>query len=101
MKGNTIGEFIDDLLMMGGPEKEFVFRKKYYFLEISYDSSSCNYILCIDEYDNTTQRNRSLIHTYSFPGRDYTECVNKFEDAEIFDGMTIYQAEQEIEVLFG
>ncbi|MDO4478843.1 MAG: hypothetical protein Q4B73_07385 [Lachnospiraceae bacterium] len=101
MKGNTIGEFIDDLLMMGGPEKEFIFRKKYYFLEITYDNSSCNYNLCIDEYDNTTQRSKTLTHTYSFSGRDYTECVNKFEDAEIFAGMTVYQAEQEIEVLFG
>ena len=25
MKGCTVAEFIDDLLTMGGPEKEFVF----------------------------------------------------------------------------
>jgi len=101
MRGNTIGEFFDDLLMMGGPEKEFVFRKRYYFLESTYETSSRNYILCIDEYDNTTPRNKTLIQSYSFSGSDYTECVKKFEGAEIFDGMTIYQAEQEIEVLFG
>ena len=26
MTGNTLTEFMDDLLAMGGPEKEFVFR---------------------------------------------------------------------------
>lgn len=29
--------FIDDLLTMGGPEKEFVFREKIYFLETVFD----------------------------------------------------------------
>ena len=26
MRGNTLTEFMDDLLTMGGPEKEFLFR---------------------------------------------------------------------------
>jgi hypothetical protein len=101
MIGNTIGEFIDDLLIMGGPEKEFIFRKKYYFLETTYHESTCIFTLCIDEYDNTTPESKALICSHCFSGKDYAECVNKFEDAEIFDGLTIYQAEQEIEVLFG
>jgi len=101
MTGNTIGEFIDDLLMMGGPEKEFVFRKKYYFLETTYDESTSIFRLCIDEYDNTKPERKILIQSYCFTGKNYAECVNTFEDAEIFDNMTIYQAEQEIEVLFG
>ena len=33
MKGNTLADFIDDLLSMGGPEKEFVFRDRFFFLE--------------------------------------------------------------------
>ena len=33
MIGNTIGEFIDDLLSAGGPEKEFIFRNNRYFME--------------------------------------------------------------------
>ena len=28
MIGNTLSEFIDDILTMGGPEKEFLFRGK-------------------------------------------------------------------------
>ena len=33
MKGNTLAEFLDDLLTVGGPEKEFVFRDRFSFLE--------------------------------------------------------------------
>lgn len=29
------------------------------------------------------------------------ECVEQFEKAAIFDNLTIYEVEQEIEVLFG
>ena len=101
MIGNTIGEFIDDLLIMGGSEKEFIFRKKYYFLETTYNETTNSFTLCIDEYDNTVPESKALIRSQYFSGKDYTECVNKFEDAEIFDGLTIYQAEQEIEILFG
>ena len=28
MIGNTLSEFVDDILTMGGPEKEFLFRGK-------------------------------------------------------------------------
>ena len=34
-------------------------------------------------------------------GRGFRECFEQFEKATIFDGMTIYDAESEIEVLFG
>ena len=33
-------------------------------------------------------------------GKDFRECFEQFEKATIFDGMTIYDAESEIEVLF-
>ena len=33
MTGNTLSEFIDDILTMGGPEKEFLFRGKKYMLQ--------------------------------------------------------------------
>ena len=33
MKGNTLSEFINDLLTMGGPEKEYEYRGKRYFME--------------------------------------------------------------------
>lgn len=101
MKGNTIGEFIDDILLTGGPEKEFIFRNKYYFLETTRDSEDKMLELSIDEYDNSDPGDKIYLCSYNFKGADFAECVNKFEDARIFDGLTIYQAEQEIEVLFG
>ena len=33
MIGNTLSEFVDDILTMGGPEKEFLFRGKKYILQ--------------------------------------------------------------------
>ena len=33
MKGNTLTEFINDLLAMGGPEKEFEYHNKRYFMQ--------------------------------------------------------------------
>lgn len=101
MKGNTIGEFIDDLLLTGGPEKEFTFRTKYFFLETTSNRESGTLEMALDEYDNTAPENKKYICTHSFAGDNFAECVAKFENAEIFDGMTIYQAEQEVEVLFG
>ncbi len=100
MKGNTLGEFIDDILVSGGPEKEFVFRNKYYFLE-----STCKrnegIELRIDEYDQQESDEPKYIQTYRFMGKDLTECTNQFERAKIFEGLTIYEAEPEIEVVFG
>ncbi|MCH3973389.1 MAG: hypothetical protein LKE53_11645 [Oscillospiraceae bacterium] len=95
MKGNSLQEFMDDLLATGGPEKEFVFRKKRYFLETVYYSEKAENELSVDEIDMPKGK------TYSFRGKTLRECVEKFENAPIFDGLTIYEAESEIEVLFG
>lgn len=101
MNGNTINNFIDDLLTMGGPEKEFVFREKLYFLETVFDQERSMKKLYLDEYDNSDPQNQKLLKTHSFWGNTFAECVEQFEAAKIFDGMTIYEAEQEIEVLYG
>ena len=100
MKGNTLGEFIDDILISGGPEKEFVFRDKYYFLESTCKGNGCME-LRIDEYDTQESDEPQYIKTYRFIGKNLTECTNQFETAKVFEGLTIYEAEPEIEVLFG
>ncbi len=96
MKGCTLGEFMNDLLTMGGPEKDFLFRGKRYFME-----SQCY------------EKNPALIEFVIFEcfgdenyifrchGKTFRECVEQFEKAKIFDGLTIYEVESEIEVLFG
>ena len=101
MKGNTLGEFIDDILLTGGPEKEFIFRDKFFFLETVVNQETKVLDLTIDEYDNADPKNKKYLKTYLFPGKNYTDCVFQFETAAIFSGMTIYQAEREIVVLFG
>ena len=95
MKGNTLQEFIDDILEMGGPEKEFTFRGKSYFLETLKDPETGMLTLHIDEISN-----QSALHM-SFLGNNFQECANEFGKARIFDGLTIYEAEQEIVVLYG
>ena len=95
MKGNTLSEFMDDLLTCGGPEKEFTFRGRQYFMEARYHADTGMTELYLNEYGCEPERE------LAFWGADLRECVHKFEQAEVFDGLTIYKAEQEIEVLFG
>lgn len=101
MKGNSIGEFIDDILLAGGPEKEFTYLDKYYILETTYDPQDGLLDLHIDAYDNSVPKNKVYLCSYSYKGNDLAECVRHFENARIFDGLTIYQAEQDIVVIFG
>lgn len=101
MKGQSINEFIDDLISMGGPEKEFVFRNRFFFLETMYRDEKDMLELYLDEYDNTNPKEKVFVARHSFWGKTNLECVNQFEQAKVFDGLTIYGAEPEIEVLFG
>lgn len=104
MKGNSVSEFIDDILSAGGPEKEFTFRNKFYFLETIYNEEKNRMELRIEEYDRSDPENTArdiFVQTYIYSGKDFAECTAKFEKARIFDGLTVYEAESEIEVLFG
>lgn len=96
MKGNTLTEFMDDLLTMGGPEKDFLFRDRRYFMEsqpYEKDKAQKEFVIfeCFGEQN----------YIFRCHGKNNEECVRQFEKAKIFDGMTIYEAEPEIEVLYG
>ncbi len=96
MKGNTVSEFINDLLTMGGPEKEFTFRGRRYFMEAQvYEKNSTLTEFVIFECFGDEN------YIFRCHGKNFRECVEQFENAKIFDGLTIYEAESEIEVLFG
>ncbi len=96
MIGNTLSEFIDDILTMGGPEKEFLFRGKKYMLQCQkYETNPSLTELVIFECFGDEN------YVFRCHGKDFRECFKQFEKATIFDGMTIYDAESEIEVLFG
>ena len=49
----------------------------------------------LDEYGLETERK------LGFWGANLRECAREFEQAKVFDGLAIYEAEQETEVLFG
>lgn len=96
MKGNTLTEFMDDLLAAGGPEKEFLFRNRRYFMEAQpykKDPTQTEFVI-FECFGNQN-------YIFRCHGKNNEECVKQFEKAKVFDGMTIYEAESEIEVLFG
>ena len=96
MKGNTLAEFIDDLLAVGGPEKEFEYAGKRYFMQAQpYEKDTSQVELVI--YECFGEEN----YIFRCHGRSTAECVEKFEGAKLFDGRTIYEAHDEITVLYG
>lgn len=95
MIGNTLSEFVDDILTMGGPEKEFLFRGKKYMLQCQkYEANPSLTELVIFECFGDEN------YVFRCHGKDFRECFEQFEKATIFDGMTIYDAESEIEKFF-
>ena len=101
MKGNTLTEFLDDLLASGGPEKEFIFRDKTFFLEAIYSEMKKKHGLRLDEYVQERNGELRLEKSSEFWGDSFIECTEKFENAPLFDGMSICDAEAEIEVTYG
>ena len=94
MKGNNLNEFIDDLYSTGGPEKEFLHKGNRYFLEsANIDDRTIEMAIfqCFGKGE----------YIFRCKGKNFAECAKQFENAKIFDGKTIYEVENEIEVLFG
>ncbi len=98
MRGNTLEQFMDDLLTMGGPEKEFTYKNHRYFLETRAISETELDMYVFEIFENEEKDHEFLCHCI---GKDFAECVAKFEKERIFEGKTIYEAEQDIEVVFG
>ncbi len=90
MMGKSLNEFIGDLYY--NAEMEFTYKGQKYIIT-GYISDE-DYAI---EMFNT--QNGDNIFSVSDPSRQF--CVQAFENVEIFDGKTIYEAESEIEVLFG
>lgn len=96
MRGNTLTEFIDDILTMGGPEKEYEYRGKNYMLETwPYEEDPTQIELVIFECFGEGN------YVFRCHGKNLAECTKQYEKAKIYDGRTIYEAEQEITVLYG
>ena len=93
MKGNDLNEFIDD--MYHNPEKEISYCGKRYMITGYVDETSEFYTLEVYTIEKDCKE------LFKFTSKVRYECVEQFEVAKIFDGKTIYEAEKDIEVLFG
>lgn len=93
MLGNNLNEFIDD--MYHNPEKEISYRGERYMV-VGYVDEKCKlYTLEVYTIGQDCQE------LFKYTSKERCECVEAFEKAKIFDGRTIYEAEKDIEVLFG
>ena len=93
MLGNDLNEFIDD--MYHNPEKEISYCGKRYMVTGYVDEKGELYTL--EVYTIEKDCKELFKHT----SKVRYECVEAFEKAKIFNGKTIYEAEKDIEVLFG
>ena len=93
MKGNTLNEFMDD--MYHNPEKEISYCGKRYMVT-GYVDETCE-LYTLEVYTIEKDCKELFKHT----SKVRYECVEAFENAKIFEGKTIYEAEENIEVLFG
>ena len=95
MKGNTLEEFLKDVKEMGGPEKEFIYKDKTYFLEATYNNDTSKDELLIFECFGEQKT------IFLGIGDSLEDVYNQFIEAKIFDGRTILEAHEDIEVTFG
>ena len=93
MKGNYLNEFIDDLYH--NPEKEISYRGAKYMIRGYFSPSANVYTLevCTIELSPHT--------LFSHTSSERRDCVESFVNAKIFNGMSLYEVEKDIEVLYG
>lgn len=95
MKGNRLQVFLHDILVMGGPEKEYEYRGKTYFLQVVYNREKKRDELEIFQCFGKEEE------VYRCYGANFRELLKQYIAAPIYDGRTILEAHKEIEVLFG
>lgn len=92
MTGNTISEFIDSLYL--NCDKEIAYHGGKIMIEGWLNPENSTYTLhaykCSEGYPELFLKTDA----------DRTVCVSAFEKAEIFDGKTIYEAADDIDVLY-
>ena len=93
MKGNSLNEFIDDLYH--NPEKEISYQGVRYMIRGYFSPNTNVYTLeaCTIEISPRT--------LFSHTSSERHDCVKSFVNAKIFNGMSLYEAEKDIEVLYG
>lgn len=92
MQGKKLSLFIDALYT--NPEMEFEYAGKKY-LVAGYRDDNNEYVLRVDSIEASSNQ------VFFFKDISIQKCVEAFENAAIFDGRTIYEAHDEITVLYG
>lgn len=92
MKGKLLSEFMDELFL--NPELELEYRNTKYLIS-GFASKENLYTISVDIL-GVNGRN-----VFEVSNSNRNECVAAFEKAKIFDGLTIFEAEKEIKVLYG
>lgn len=93
MLGNSLNEFMNDIYH--NPEKEISYCGKRYMITGYVDQTDGLYTLEVYTIEKDCKE------LFKFTSKVRHKCVENFEKAKIFDGKTIYEAEKDIEVLFG
>ena len=92
MQGKSLSEFIDSIYF--NPEMEIEYLDKR-FLISGYRDDDNSYVLRIDTITASSER------IFFAKNTDIQKCVEAFEQARLFDGRTIYEANDEITVIYG
>ena len=91
MTGNTITEFIESLY--SNCDKEFTYKNRRYMLQ-GWVNSDNSYSLQMSEISSDSPI------VFASRNMDRAICVEEFEKSELFDGRTIYEADNDITVLY-
>ncbi len=92
MQGKKLSLFIDALYI--NPEMEFEYAGKKYLVS-GYRDDNNEYLLRVDTIEASSRQ------IFFIRDEDVQKCVAAFEHARLFDGRTIYEAHDEITVIYG
>lgn len=92
MKGGNVQEFIDTLSL--GVEKEFKYKDATYFAQGSLSDGV--WTMTLDRWNPPTDG-----YIWSFQAPAMEECFRAFLDAPLFDGLTFWEAERDMEWISG
>lgn len=97
MKGMEINEFLNKIYY--GDEIEFKIGYTTYFVQGTQNGDK--YCLTVDYWNTTDGTEPQHDYLLSLECNSAEERMRKFEDANIFNKMNIYQVESNIEVIYG
>ena len=92
MQGKKLSLFIDALYI--NPEMEFEYAGEKYLVS-GYRDDNNEYLLRVDTIEASSRQ------IFFIRDEDVQKCVAAFEQARLFDGRTIYEAHDEITVIYG